>query len=108
MRRLLDWWRSDRPVFSEDGVERWFLACTGCHRIRPYYDLVAAKGEGVLACPSCGDRHVRPTIVGNWFTGCWHVLMRGYLWRHIVRRRAHQSEWDPRMPYLPVEFPGFR
>ena len=105
--RLWRWLTDDRVAFSDDGVERWFLGCKDCGRIRPYYELVAAKGDAVMLCQTCGGRHVRPVIVTSWLKGMWHVLIKGYLWRHKIRGKAHQQEWDPRMPYFRQEFTGF-
>jgi len=106
--RLWRWLTDDRVAFSDDGVERWFVACTGCQRIRPYYELVAPKADAVMMCPACGERHVKPAIVRSWLRGFWLVMVKGYLWRHLILRKAHQQQWDPRMPYLRTEFGGFR
>lgn len=108
MKRLWQWLRSDAVAFNDDPqVERYFLGCTGCGTVRPYYHLIAAKDEAVMTCPKCGDRHVKPVIVTSWLKGMWLVLIRGYLWRHVVLRKPTQQQWDPRMPYLRAEFPGF-
>lgn len=105
--RLWRWLTDESVAFGEEGVERWFLGCKDCGRMRPYYELVAAKGEAVMCCPTCSGRHVRPIVVSSWLKGMWYVLIQGYLWRHLVLRKEHQQQWDPRMPYRRVEFSGF-
>lgn len=108
MQRLWDWWTNDAVAFNDDpGVDRFFVVCAQCGRLRPYYQVVAKAKDAVMRCPRCGDNHVRPHTIANW-RAAWALLVRGWFVRHVILRKQHQSEWDPRMPYRRVEFAGFQ
>lgn len=105
--RLWRWWTDDRIAFNDDqAVDRFFVICTQCARVRPYYHIVAKKADAVMHCPTCGNNKVRPHIISN-VRAFWALIVQGWLVRHILRGKAHQSEWDPRMPYRKREFEGF-
>ncbi len=107
IQRVLDWWSDKRVLWAEPGVERHFLGCAQCGRLRRYDYLLAPGKDSEFACPKCGHRGVRPHTFPGWRCA-WELLIVGYVWRHVIRRHAHQSQWDPRMPLRPVEFEGFK
>lgn len=104
LRRIWDWWTSDHVVLTQPGVDRMFMGCAQCGALRRYADVMD-KRRGVN-CAACGHTRIRPKAV-SFTRAAWEVLVVGYLWRHLICRRAHQQDWDPRMPYRRTEFEGF-
>lgn len=107
--KLWQWWTDDRPIFAEPGVDRYFPACESCGRLRAYYHILARDGRG-MTCRRCGSRKVvmrgvGPMGVPSWYAAWW--MISAYVWRRLILRKAHQQDWDPRMPYRRVEFQGF-
>ena len=78
-------------------VGRVFMRCHGCRRLVPYWHCVATKaqrsrGDG-RGC-KCGSPYVKTATISE-LRAAWWVLVRGWLWRGLIRRREN---WDPRMP----------
>jgi len=82
-------------VFTTPGVDRVFIACLSCGRVRPHYRAYAfrPKTRDEAFC-KCGGQHFRPVRLPEW-KAAWWVLVVGWLWRKTLRREA---QWDPRMP----------
>ena len=85
--------KSRDVAFTTPDVQRVFLACKECRRLKPHYDLYAKIGYGKPLC-KCGSIFYRPTRIPEW-KAAWLVLVVGWLWRNKIRKC---DQWDPRLP----------
>ena len=95
LRRYLEIARDQERVLIGDAgpdVGKVFMACMGCGKIRPMYQLAEKK----VAC-KCGSIRLRPTRIPEW-QAAWWVLVVGGLWRRLILRKKETRFWEPRMP----------
>lgn len=93
LRAAWDWMLSDQVILTSPGIDRVFMKCVQCGRIRPAYDLLKKPPYKRIGC-KCGARQQRPTNVSEWLAAWW-VLGVGVVWRKWIRRLPN---WDPRIP----------
>lgn len=94
---MTTWQRIRDPeavAFTTPDVQRVFLACMQCQRVKPHYDIYADLSDTAKPRCRCGHHTFRPRRISE-LNAAWRVLVVGWLWRKVIRRKV---QWDPRLP----------
>jgi len=73
-----------------------FMVCRECRAVVPKWRLIRAKYNlKEMGCSRCGSLYCGVQQISE-LRAAMHVLIRGYFWRRLIRRK---EDWEPRVPW---------